>query len=190
MRLHSALAAMILLAPATASAHTGHGDTSGFAHGFMHPLSGIDHLLAMFAVGLFAFRLGGRALWAVPAAFVGMMAVGGVLGFEGVGLPFVETGIALSVLALGMAVATGITPPVAIAAALVGFFAIFHGHAHGGELPAGAGAAGYTAGFLAATALLHAAGIGAAALAAGRFALVRFGGAAVALAGVGLLVGL
>lgn len=189
MRLRSALAAAILLAPAAASAHTGIGDTSGLAHGFAHPFSGPDHLLAMFAVGLFAFRLGGAARWAVPVAFVGMMVAGGMLGFEGVELPFVETGIALSVLALGLAVAAGVAPPVAVAAALVGFFAIFHGHAHGGELPAGVGAASYTAGFVLATGLLHAAGLAVGALLTGRVAAVRFGGAAVALAGVALLAG-
>jgi urease accessory protein len=189
MRLRSALAAALLLVPAAASAHTGVDHADGFAHGFAHPMGGLDHLLAMFAVGLFAFRLGGQALWAVPAAFMGMMALGGLAGFAGLELPYVETAIALSVLALGLAVATGITPPVALATALVGVFAVFHGHAHGAELPAGAGAAAYTAGFLAATGLLHAAGIGAAALLSGRVAVVRLGGAAVALAGVALLAG-
>ncbi len=189
MRLAPALAAAILLIPGAALAHTGHGDVDGLARGFLHPLGGVDHLLAMFAVGLFAFRLGGRALWLVPAAFVGMMAVGGLLGFEGIALPFVEIAIAFSVLAIGLAVAWGRAPTVAAAMALVGFFAIFHGHAHGAELPAGASAVGYAAGFLAATALLHAAGI-AAAFAVSRAAIVRAGGAAVAFAGVALLAGI
>ena len=189
MRLRSALAAVLLLAPAVASAHTGVDHAEGFAHGFAHPFSGLDHLLAMFAVGLFAFRLGGRALWAVPAAFMGMMALGGVAGFEGAALPYVETAIALSVVALGLVVATGVALPTAVATAFVGIFAIFHGHAHGGELPAGTAAAAYTTGFLAATGLLHAAGIAAAALLSGRLAVVRLGGAAVALAGVALLAG-
>jgi urease accessory protein len=158
----------------------------GLAHGFAHPFGGLDHLLAMFAVGLFAVRLGGRALWLVPPAFVGMMALGVIAGFEGLEVPFVEAGIALSVVAIGIAVATGYVPPVAAAAALVGFFAIFHGFAHGAELPEGAGGLGYSAGFLAATALLHAAGV-AAGFTGPR--LVRAGGVAVALAGAVLLAG-
>ena len=186
MRLVPALAAAALLIPGAALAHTGHGDAGSLAHGFMHPLGGLDHLLAMFAVGLFAFQLGGRALWRVPAAFVGMMAFGGLLGIEGVALPFVELAIAFSVLAIGLAVAWGQGVPTAFAMALVGFFAIFHGHAHGAELPADASALGYAAGFLAATAVLHAAGIAAASVAS-RAALVRAGGGAVALAGVALL---
>ena len=187
MRLVPALAAALLI-PGAALAHTGHGDVNSLAHGFLHPLGGIDHLLAMFAVGLFAFQLGGRALWLVPAAFVGMMAVGGLLGFADVALPFVELVIAASVLAIGLAVAWGRSVPTAFAMALVGFFAIFHGHAHGAELPENTGALGYAAGFLAATALLHAAGI-AAAFAVSRAAIVRASGGAVALAGVALLVG-
>ncbi|MBI3503982.1 MAG: HupE/UreJ family protein [Proteobacteria bacterium] len=190
MRLVPAFAAAALLIPGAALAHTGHGDVEELAHGFVHPLGGIDHLLAMFAVGLFAFRLGGRALWLVPAAFVGMMAVGGLLGFEAVALPFVETAIAFSLVAIGLAAAWGRTPTVAAAMALVGFFALFHGHAHGAELPAEAGALGYAAGFLAATALLHAAGIAAAFAVSRQTALVRASGGAVALAGVALLAGI
>jgi urease accessory protein len=186
MRLVPALAAAALLIPGAALAHTGHGDVGSLARGFLHPLGGVDHLLAMVAVGLFAFRLGGRALWLVPAAFVGMMAAGGLLGFESVALPFVDIAIAFSVLALGLAVAWNKDMPTAAAMALVGFFAVFHGHAHGAELPENAGALGYAAGFLAATALLHAAGIAAASVAS-RAALVRAGGGAVALAGVALL---
>jgi urease accessory protein len=190
MRLVPALAAAALLVPGAALAHTGHGDVDSLAHGFLHPLGGLDHLLAMFAVGLFAFQLSGRALWLVPAAFVGMMAVGGVLGFEGFDLPFVEIGIAFSVLALGLAVAWGQGVPTAAAMALVGFFAIFHGHAHGAELPDDAGALAYTAGFVVATALLHAAGIAAGFAVARKAAFVRAGGAGVALAGAALLAGL
>jgi urease accessory protein len=186
MRFVPALAAAVLLVPGAALAHTGHGSVDGLAHGFAHPFGGLDHLLAMFAVGLFAVRLGGRSLWLVPAAFVGMMALGGIAGLEGLDVPFVETGIALSVVAIGIAVATGYVPPVASAAAFVGFFAVFHGFAHGAELPAGAGGLGYSAGFLAATALLHAAGV-AAGITGPR--LVRAGGVAVALAGAVLLAG-
>ncbi len=186
MRVLPALAAAVLLVPGAALAHTGHGSVDGLAHGFAHPFGGLDHLLAMFAVGLFAVRLSGRALWLVPAAFVGMMALGGLAGFQGLDLPFVEIAIAVSVLAIGLAVATGYVPPVAAAAAFVGFFAAFHGFAHGGELPEGANAFGYSAGFLGATALLHAAGV-AAGFAGPR--LVRAGGVAVALAGAALVAG-
>jgi urease accessory protein len=147
------------LAPSVALAHTGIGDTSGFAHGFMHPLSGLDHQLAMILVGLFAYQLGGRAVWLVPLTFVAVMVVGGVLGINGLPLPFVEIGIALSVVVLGAVVAFGVKAPVAVAAGLVGLFAVFHGHAHGTEMPLDAGA-GYGLGFALATALLHAIGIG------------------------------
>src|SRR3954462_8080366 len=102
-----ALATAVALAPAVASAHTGIGQTAGFLHGFWHPIGGIDHVLAMVAVGLFAAQLGGRALWAVPATFVAVMAAGGALGMAGVGLPAVEVGIALSVLVLGLVVLAG-----------------------------------------------------------------------------------
>jgi len=97
------------LAPSLAFAHTGVGPTQGFVHGFMHPVSGIDHILAMVTVGVFAWQLGGRALWAVPAAFVTIMALGGALGMSGIGLPFVELGIALSVVVLGAVVALGVS---------------------------------------------------------------------------------
>lgn len=178
------LAAAALLVPGAALAHTGHGPADGLAHGFAHPFGGLDHLLAMFAVGLLAVRIGSRALWLVPAAFVGMMAVGGLAGFEGLDLPFVEIAIALSVVAIGIAVAAGYVPPTAAAAAFVGSFALFHGFAHGAELPEGANGFSYAIGFLVATAILHAAGI-AAGLAGPR--LVRAGGVAVALAGAVLV---
>lgn len=184
--------ALALLGPAApALAHGGHGDAHGFVAGFMHPVGGLDHVLAMVAVGLFAAHLGGRALWAVPAAFVALMAFGGALGMNGVGLPFVETGIALSVVVFGLALAFGLALPVGLAGGLVGFFAIFHGQAHGAELPAGASGAAYAAGFLLATAALHAAGV-AIGVGAGRLAsarVMRIGGAAMAAAGVGLLAG-
>jgi urease accessory protein len=184
------VAAFAALLPTLASAHVGIGDAHGFAHGFGHPLGGVDHVLAMVAVGMFAAGLGGRALWAVPLAFVGFMAVGGALGMAGMAVPFVETGIALSIVALGLAVAARREWPVAAAAALAGLFAVFHGHAHGAEMPLGASAAGYALGFVAATALLHLAGIGVG-LAGLRapWRVTQLGGAAVALAGVAVLVG-
>lgn len=182
--------AAIALIPSLASAHPGAHFHVDMADGFAHPLGGIDHLLAMLGVGLLAWRLGGRAIWAVPAAFVALMAVGGLAGFAGFELPFLETGIALSLVAFGTAIAMPQKLPTMAAAGLVGFFALFHGFAHGAELPAEAGAAGYAAGFLAASALLHVAGIALATFAARvRPTAVRFSGAAMAVAGVALLIG-
>lgn len=187
-----AMAAAFL--PTAALAHTGVGHTSGFLHGFAHPISGLDHILAMIMVGVFAWQLGGRALWLVPATFVLVMALGGLLGVAGIGVPYVETGIALSVVVLGAVVALGVKAPVAVAMGLVGLFAIFHGHAHGAEMPEDAGGLAYAAGFMIATALLHAAGIGIG-LMIGKAsesygaAVVRTTGVAAAVAGVGLLTG-
>ena len=131
------LIALALTAMASAAeAHTGIGGVTGFAHGFVHPLTGADHLAAMFAVGLLAARLGGRALWAVPGAFLAMMGLGALAGLAGATLPFVETGILLSVIVLGLAVLVRRYMTVAAATLLAGFFAVFHGFAHGTELPA------------------------------------------------------
>ncbi|MGE0008170.1 MAG: HupE/UreJ family protein [Parvibaculaceae bacterium] len=189
------LAGLVLaLSAGVAQAHTGVGSTMGFGHGFGHPFSGLDHILAMVAVGLFAANLGGRALWLVPASFVAMMAVGGMLGIAGIGVPFVEIGIALSVVVLGAAVALSWNVPVAAAMTLVGVFAIFHGHAHGAEMPLAASGLAYAAGFMLATAILHAIGIGLG-LSIGALArshshrITQVGGGAMALAGVGILAG-
>jgi len=146
--------------PVAASAHVGAGDTHGFAHGFLHPLSGIDHALAMVAVGLFAACLGGRALWLVPLSFVSVMALAGIAGSAGIKLPFVEIGIGMSIVVLGLAVAFQLSVPTLVAMGLVGFFAIFHGHAHGIEMPQGMSGLFYGAGFICATTLLHAIGVG------------------------------
>jgi len=146
------LAALAALAPTLAFAHPGvAGHTHGFLHGFSHPIGGIDHILAMVAVGIFAANLGGRALWAVPLTFMGFMAVGGTLGILGVPLPFVEVGIAMSIVVLGIAVAVNWDWPVTAAMAMVGLFAVFHGHAHGTEMPLDASGAAYAAGFVAAS---------------------------------------
>ncbi|MBP2149329.1 HupE/UreJ family protein [Xanthobacter flavus] len=191
----AAAAAALTLLPQLAFAHTGAGAVHGFSHGFAHPLGGLDHLLAMVTVGIFAWQLGGRAVWAVPATFVGLMAVGGALGVSGIDVPFVELGIALSVIVLGGVVAFGLKAPLAAAMAMVGFFAIFHGHAHGAEMPADASGLAYGLGFMVATSGLHLAGIGLG-MAIGRFGelhgekFVRGAGAAVAVAGVGILAGL
>ena len=156
-RIAAAAAALLALSGA-ALAHSDAGAASSFAHGLVHPIGGIDHVLAMVAVGLYAALLGGRALWLVPATFVGAMAIGGALGMAGLALPHGEAGIALSVIALGLAVALRISLPVLLATALAGLFAIFHGHAHGTEMPDASGLA-YAAGFVLATALLHGVGI-------------------------------
>ncbi|RFB85688.1 urease accessory protein [Rhizobium leguminosarum bv. trifolii] len=187
-----ALAAAAL--PAVAYAHTGVGQTSGFVHGFSHPVSGLDHILAMVMVGVFAFQLGGRATWLVPTTFVLVMALGGALGVAGVNVPFVETGIALSVVVLGAIVALNVKAPTALAMGVVGLFAVFHGHAHGAEMPEDAGGAAYAAGFMIATAFLHAAGlglgyiIGRAGERQGAF-VTRAAGSVAAIAGVGILAG-
>ena len=195
-RLTRACLAVAILAASsgTALAHPGRGDAAGFTHGFLHPLGGLDHVLAMVAVGLFAAHLGGRALWAVPATFVAVMAAGGALGMAGAALPFVETGIAVSVIVLGLAVALRVSVPTLVAMGLVGFFAVFHGYAHGAEMPADGSGASYAAGFLAATALLHAAGfaLGIAVARLGELAgrrTVQIAGGAMALAGAVILVG-
>jgi urease accessory protein len=153
------LAVASMLVPTAALAHSGHGETAGFVHGFVHPFGGVDHLLAMVAIGMLAYQLGGRALWIVPSVFVVVMGVGGVLGASHVALPYAEAMIAASIVVLGAAIAFGIKAPVAIAAAVAGLFAVFHGYAHGAEMPAAGSAASYAAGFMTATAVLHVFGI-------------------------------
>jgi urease accessory protein len=186
-------AVALTLLPIAASAHVGVGDTHGFVHGFSHPLRGIDHVLAMVAVGLFAAHLGGRALWLVPMTFVSVMGLAGVAGMAGVKLPFVEIGIGLSVVVLGLVVAFQLNVPTLVAMALVGFFAIFHGHAHGTEMPESASGFAYGVGFLCATALLHAIGVGLG-LATGHAGkicsrrIVQVGGGAMAVTGIAILI--
>jgi urease accessory protein len=192
MRASLTTAITLTLIPTAALAHPGIGDAHGFVQGFAHPLGGLDHILAMVTVGIFAWQLGGRAIWLVPLSFVLAMAAGGVLAMLGVSVPLVELGIALSVIVLGAVVALGVKAPLAIAMGLVGLFAIFHGHAHGTEMPLDASGSAYGAGFVLATALLHIAGI-AVGVAIGRVgdaygrAAYRFGGALVALFGVAFL---
>ncbi|TDW33475.1 urease accessory protein [Rhizobium azibense] len=193
--LKSVLLALVATAlPAAAYAHPVAGEAAGFAHGFTHPISGIDHVLAMIMVGVFAYQLGGRATWLVPATFVLVMALGGALGVAGIDIPFVEAGIALSVVLLGAVVAFNVKAPAAIAMAVVGLFATFHGHAHGAEMPESAAGAAYGGGFLIATALLHAVGLGLG-YAIGRigerrgFIVTRLAGGIAAIAGVGILAG-
>jgi urease accessory protein len=169
-----------------ALAHVQQGQAAGFAAGLLHPVSGLDHVLAMVAVGLWGAQLGAPAIWLLPVTFPLVMAFGGFLGLVGVPLPGVEIGIALSALLLGMLVATQSRPPIWTAAAVVGVFAIFHGHAHGTELPAGQSGLLYSAGFVVATGSLHAAGV---VIGLGHRwprgrAALRLAGAGIALAGL------
>jgi urease accessory protein len=175
--------------PTTAMAHIGVGSTESFAAGFGHPYSGLDHITVMVAVGLWAALKGGRALWIWPCAFVGVMLVGGALGMTHVPVPFVEPGILASVVALGLLVALAVDLPVWLGAAIIGLFAIFHGHAHGSEVAENVGGAEYMIGFALATASLHAIGLGVAlALSSVRMrAVVRLAGVACVLIGVGLV---
>lgn len=188
------IAFLLILLPTAAFAHPGHEHVPGLLSGFLHPIGGLDHVLAMVAVGVFAYVLGGRALWLVPLSFVAMMAVGFGLGLAQVDVPFVELGIALSSVVIGGVAALGRPMPVVAASALVGVFAVFHGHAHGAEMPAGAAGFEYAVGFIVATAVLHLAGIGAAmgvAKLVGKYGkpVAQVAGGLFALGGVGVLAG-
>jgi urease accessory protein len=183
----SAPIATLLLALVTtpAFAHTGEGVVGGFLGGVSHPLFGPDHLVAMVAVGMWGAFLGAPAIWLLPVVFPLVMAFGGVLGILGMPMPGVEIGIAISAIVLGAMVALAARPPLAFAAIIVGAFAIFHGHAHGAELPENASALAYSLGFVLSTGALHLAGIAIGLLVAwpsGRL-VVRLAGAAIALAG-------
>jgi urease accessory protein len=177
-----ALAAM----PHPAFAHVEQGQAAGFLMGLRHPWSGLDHVLAMIAVGLWGAQLGNPALWLLPVTFPMMMSLGAVMGLLGMGLPGVEVGIALSALLLGGMVMGEVRPKLAVAVLLVGFFAVFHGHAHGTELPPGQSGLLYSMGFVIATGCLHGMGIGIGLVhrwPAGRLALR---GAGAFIAGMGL----
>ncbi len=185
------LLTLLVIAP-VAGAHEGGGVAGGFYSGFVHPMLGWDHVAAMVAVGLWGAFLGNPAIWVLPIVFPMVMAVGGALGVAGVPLPAVETGIATSAVVLGLMVALAARPPLWVAALIVAVFAIFHGYAHGAELPEAANPLAYSLGFVIATGLLHLSGIAFGLLArwpAGRLA-VRTGGGLIALAGVGFLTGL
>jgi len=185
----AAVGLLSLVAPTAALAHVRGGEAVGFLAGLQHPASGLDHVLAMVAVGLWGAQLGTPAIWLLPVTFPMVMAFGGMLGLAGVKLPGIEIGIACSAIALGVAVFLEFRPSLWIAALLVGFFAIFHGHAHGTELPAGTDGLLYSIGFVVATGTLHALGIGigfAHRWPAGRTAM-RAAGAVVAVAGVAFL---
>ena len=153
------VSAFIVLFPSLLSAHEAGGEAAGLAEGFMHPISGLDHVLAMVAVGLWGAQLGAPALWLLPVAFPLVMAIGGFLGLIGVPIPGIEMGIAASAIALGVLVALEAKLPLVLAVVVVGFFAVFHGHAHGTELPEGENAALYSIGFVISTGCLHGVGI-------------------------------
>ena len=175
-----------LAAPSSAWAHIQAGEAGGFLSGVHHPISGWDHVLAMVAVGLWGAQLGAPAIWLLPVTFPMVMALGGMMGLLGIPLPGVEIGIALSALVLGAMVLAEKRPPLWVAAVIVGIFAIFHGHAHGTELPAGQSGLLYSMGFVMATGCLHGVGIGIGLIhrwAAGRV-ILRVAGATVAVAGI------
>jgi len=181
---------LLILSSAPAFAHTDiAGLQGGFISGFMHPISGLDHVVAMVGVGLWGAFLGEAAIWILPVIFPLVMAFGGALGVAGVTLPFVETGIALSGVVIGLAVLFAVRPPIWVAAIIVGMFAIFHGYAHGVELPSAANPLIYSIGFVIGTGLLHLAGIAFGELkhlALGEV-IVRAGGAVIGLIGMGFL---
>ncbi len=182
-----AIVSVLLAGPALA--HTGTGMLDHAHDGFLHPLLGPDHLLAMIGVGLWAAQIGGRALWALPLSFVGFMVAGAAMGMAGIAMPEVETLIAVSLLLFGIVIALAWKPATPLAMAITAFFALAHGHAHGAELPEAATPVAYAIGFVVATALLHGVGIGAGLLLRDRGALlVRGAGGLVALAGVWFLV--
>ena len=188
-----AVATLMLGATTVAMAHTNSGSFSGgFINGFTHPLLGPDHVVAMVAVGLWGVFLGKPAIWILPVVFPLVMALGGALGVAGIPVPAVETGIALSGLVLGLMVALAVKAPLWVAAILVGIFAIFHGHAHGTELPEATGPLAYSVGFVIATGLLHLFGIVFGELNRWPWGsiVVRTGGALIALAGLGFLTGM
>jgi urease accessory protein len=184
------LVVLFLVATASAQAHSEGGEAGGFISGFTHPLFGADHIVAMVAVGLWGAFLGAPAVWLLPVVFPTVMAFGGALGVMGVPLPAIETGIALSGIVLGLMVLLASRPPIWVAAVLVGIFAIFHGHAHGTELPTSANPMTYSIGFVISTGLLHLSGIALGFLT--RFPwgihLVRGCGGVIACVGLGFLL--
>lgn len=182
---------LLLSLAGAANAHEGGGITGGLVSGFLHPILGWDHVVAMVAVGLWGAFLGSPSVWILPVVFPLVMAFGGALGVMGLPIPAVETGIAVSAVVLGAMVAFAVRPPIWVAALIVGAFAIFHGHAHGTELPTAANPLTYSVGFVVATGLLHLSGIAfglAVRWPVGKV-LVQAGGGLIALAGVGFLTG-
>lgn len=186
-----ALALVSFAAASPALAHTGDAAAGGFVTGFLHPIFGWDHVIAMVAVGLWGAFLGKPAVWLLPVTFPLVMALGGMLGAAGVPLPGIETGIAVSGLVIGLAVLFAARPPLPVAAVIVAFFAIFHGHAHGAEMPGAVSPLAYAAGFVIGTGLLHLCGIGFGQLTRSRMGAfaVRGAGGLIAALGAGFLTG-
>jgi len=169
--------------------HPEMGQASGFWHGFSHPLTGLDHVLAMLAIGIWAVQVGGKAIWAIPLSFVGMMIVGGIIGMSGVKIPYVETGIVMSVMVLGVLIVASARLPLLAGMLIAGIFALFHGHSHGTEIPETAMGITYSIGFAMSTLLLHLSGIGLALFAGKKIKvqLLRYVGASIAVAGILML---
>jgi len=182
LRYLALLPGILFLLPIIAQAHTGTGQAGDLATGFGHPLGGTDHLLAMIAVGLWAAQMGGSAVWVVPASFVSIMVLGGALGVLGFQIPYIEEGILVSVLVLGVLIAAAVRLPAFAGAAVVGLFALFHGHAHGAEMPLASASISYSLGFALATAILH--GLGLFLGIASTSTKTRLAGSAIALSGV------
>jgi urease accessory protein len=182
----SPLAAMGLLfiLPGLASAHIVPGTSHSMQTGFLHPFTGLDHLLAMFAVGLWAAQHRGRAVWMIPLAFVSVMVLGGILGVSGASIPGAELGIAASLLALGGLVATATRFRPTLSMLVVGFFALFHGYAHGHEMPAAMSAVSFSCGFVLATLVLHAAGLAAGLYLQKQPRIIAFAGSAIAMCSI------
>jgi urease accessory protein len=186
-----AIAAAAAFVATPAYAHEGTGLAGGFIAGVLHPLAGLDHMLAMVSVGLWGAFLGRPLVYALPMLFPAAMAFGGALGIAGIGFPPVELGIAISVVTLGAMILFAVRAPVVVACAIVAIFALFHGYAHGTELPSAADPVGYSAGFVLSTGLLHLLGITAGLLRstpAGTIAL-RTAGGAIALTGAWFVAG-
>lgn len=183
--------AIFFLAQSSVWAHTGAGAIGGFMSGFTHPLYGWDHVAAMVAVGILGAFLGRPAIWVLPIVFPVVMAFGGVLGILGVPLPGVEPGVAVSSIVLGSLIVLAVRPPLWVAVILVGIFAIFHGYAHGAELPNAANPLAYSAGFVLSTGMLHLFGIAIGELMRWPWGKVvtRAVGGVIALTGVGFLTG-
>lgn len=181
---------ILCLIPVSVFAHTPHGSL-GFSSGLTHPLFGLDHLLAMLSVGILGVQMGGRAIWTVPLTFLCFMLVGGILGIAGIPFFSVEIGIALSVLLLGLAIANGAKVPLIATMAGVGFFALFHGHAHGEEMPSSSAPYLYALGFVLGTALIHLLGVLLGSIVSRipfRTAVFRLSGATLAILGIYFLV--
>lgn len=184
------MAILLAVVPTSASAHAGTGLAGGFVSGFLHPLSGADHMLAMISVGLWGAFLGRPLIIALPVIFPNMMAIGAGIGMAGFPLPPVELGIALSVLVLGLMILFAVRAPVPVACAVVAMFGLFHGYSHGVELPSAADPIGYATGFVLCTGLLHVAGIALGSLRGWRHgtAALRAGGGFIAACGLLFLV--